>query len=316
MRFFVSLAWVALLLIVLACGGGGGTTGSGATIVISPASAAPALGQQVGFTATITGLANNTVLWSTTGGSIVATGPNTATYTAPNVAGNFTVTARADGDNSVVASAAVTVSTIGVSISPVQSTVAVGRTLNFTATVTGTANQNVTWTTTNGTIVSTGANTARYTAPATVGVAKVRATSVANTSRFAEANVAISASVGNNAIVTGRVVNQASSTGVAGVSVLFLNSSGVSVAQATTTANGTFSAQVPVTATRFHLDSASISAGFYKSYEYNTKRYSALISTCSAPLPTLTAGVTSALPTNIEIPPASGPPPPPPNGCQ
>ncbi len=129
------------------------------------------------------------------------------------------------------------------------------------------------------------------------------------------ATVTVTPSAGSNAIINGKVVDQDSQVGISGVNVVFLNNVGTIIAQYTTAANGTFRATVPVTAIRFHIVSASIPGTYYKAYEYNGKRYTALSSLCSAPLPTLTAGTTISLPTFIDVPPTSGPPPPPPNGC-
>ena len=77
---------------------------------------------------------------------------------------------------------------ITVSISPTSSLLTTGGTQQFTATVTGTGNTAVTWSATAGTISSSGL----YTAPASAGSFTVRATSVADTSKFASAPVTVS----------------------------------------------------------------------------------------------------------------------------
>lgn len=305
-----------LFVILLACGGGGGGGGTNVTgVTVSPGAAWPSVGQTVVLTATVTGFNNQTVLWSANGGAISPTGPSTATYTAPSVAGVYTVTARADADTSVIGTCTMNVGTIGVSISPQDGSVSINQSLNFTASVTGTANDNVTWTASGGTITPTGTGTARFTAPGVVGNYTVTARSVADTNRKGVATVTVTPSAGSNAIINGKVVDQDSQVGISGVNVVFLNNVGTIIAQYTTAANGTFRATVPVTAIRFHIVSASIPGTYYKAYEYNGKRYTALSSLCSAPLPTLTAGTTISLPTFIDVPPTTGPPPPPPNGC-
>ncbi len=285
-------------------------------MTLSPSSASPAVNETVALTAFVTGSSNPTVSWSTTGGTITPTGAATATFTAPATSGTFIVTARSEASPESAGTCVISVSSIGISISPATASVGANGTLNFTATVTGAGNTAVTWTANRGTITSTSSTRALYTAPASTGFATVTATSVADVSRRATANLTITASTGNNARVNGRVVNSESSVGIAGVSVVFYNSGGLAVAQIVTGANGTFSATVPTTARRFHLDKTTIPTGFYGAFEFDAKRYSALIGSCSAPLPTLTSGANVTLATNIEVPPTSGPPPPPPNGCQ
>lgn len=303
------------LLVLFACGGGGGGGVISGSISITPTAAWPSVGQTVNLTATVTGYSNQTVIWTANGGSILPTGPNTATYTAPNVPGRYAVTARADADPSVAGVSVMDVGAIGVSVTPQQATIAVNLSVNLTAQVTGSGNQAVTWSASGGTITPTGVGTARYTAPSIQGSFIVTATSQADTNRRAVATITVTGAVGNNAVVQGRLINQDSRAGVSGISIVFLNAGGTVIAQYTSGTSGNFSAIVPTTAKRFHLVDTSIPAGYYKAYEYNTKRYTALSSICSAPLPALTAGGTVTLPTVVEIPPTTSPPPPPPNGC-
>ena len=78
--------------------------------------------------------------------------------------------------------------TVTVSVSPATTTIRVGETRPFAATVRHHANMAVTWTTTAGTINSVGL----FAAPATVpagGTATVRATSVGDPTKFATAVV-------------------------------------------------------------------------------------------------------------------------------
>ena len=75
---------------------------------------------------------------------------------------------------------------VQVTVSPTTVTLAPGSSRTFAATVTGTSNTQVTWTASGGTI-----NNGGYTAPATAGTYTVRATSVADTSKFAEATVTV-----------------------------------------------------------------------------------------------------------------------------
>lgn len=76
-----------------------------------------------------------------------------------------------------------------VTVAPATVSLNVNGTQQFTPTVTGTTNTAVTWTTDTGTVSSTGF----YTAPATATTSTVRATSVADTSKFGTANITVTA---------------------------------------------------------------------------------------------------------------------------
>lgn len=76
---------------------------------------------------------------------------------------------------------------VKVTLSPATATLATGASTQFSATVTGTTNKSVTWTATAGTITAAGL----FTAPATAGSVAVRATSVADTSKYAQATVTV-----------------------------------------------------------------------------------------------------------------------------
>jgi hypothetical protein len=78
---------------------------------------------------------------------------------------------------------------IAVAISPSTTSVATGSTQQFKATVTGASNASVTWAASGGTISSTGL----YTAGSSVGSFTVTATSVADSSKSAQAKVTVSA---------------------------------------------------------------------------------------------------------------------------
>lgn len=65
-------------------------------------------GQRQPFTATVTGTADTRVTWSASGGTIAGSG-TTVTYTAPQEAGSYTITATSRADGSARATATVTV---------------------------------------------------------------------------------------------------------------------------------------------------------------------------------------------------------------
>ncbi|MDR2561388.1 MAG: lectin like domain-containing protein [Holophagales bacterium] len=159
-------------------------------VSVTPKTVSLQPGQTQTFTATVTGTTNQTVVWSTNGGSITAAG----VYTAPAVAGTYTVTAISVVDASHPGTATVTVaaaSAISVSVTPKTISLQPGKTQLFTANVTGTSNNAVTW------FVSSGQGTITqaglYTAPAIADTYTVTAISQADTSKSDTATVAVSA---------------------------------------------------------------------------------------------------------------------------
>ena len=158
----------------------------GATVTVSPGTAALApLGTRQ-FSATVTGLANTAVTWSTDDpGGVVTSG---GFYTAGATPGIYSVTATSVGDPTRSGSATVQVqSTATMSITPDVASIALGGTRQFSATVLGVANTQVTWTATGGTI----SNTGYFTAGNATGTFTVTATSVAVPSLSAVANIQI-----------------------------------------------------------------------------------------------------------------------------
>lgn len=115
--------------------------------------------------------------------------------------------------------------------------------------------------------------------------------------------------------VAGRVVNQVTLAGIAGVRVRMLDAGNVVIGTGTTDAAGAFRAPTTTSAVRFSVDFASVSAGYYRQYEYNGKSYSPLIDGCNPALPFVSDGVTTNLTTSVVLRPTSVPPPAPPTGC-
>lgn len=194
------------------------TLESDVQVTISPSTASVAIGASQTFTAQVTGTGHpsTAVNWSLTGSACptacgtLTTSGNSATYTAPAAvpsAPAVSIVATSLADPSKSATAAVTIvsgttCTTPMSISPATASVALGVQQTFTANVCFSTNQNVTWsvtgsscTTTNcGTVASTGANTATYTAPASLPPANpvtLVATSVADPSRTASASITV-----------------------------------------------------------------------------------------------------------------------------
>jgi hypothetical protein len=164
-------------------------------VSINPQTASLAVGGTKSFTASVTGSSNTAVNWSTTGGTISGTG-STVTYKAPSTAGTYTVKATSAADKSKSGTATITVhasTQVGISLNPQTASLTVGGTQSFTASVTGSSNTAVNWSTTGGTISGTG-TTVSYKAPSSAGTYSVKATSAADSSKSASATVTVAAS--------------------------------------------------------------------------------------------------------------------------
>ena len=128
-------------------------------VTVSPAAATVPLGATQVFHATVTGAQDTTVTWdvggvvggNSTAGTILnsQTDPNDTTYTAPHAlpaGGSVTVHARSNASPSVIASVTVTfTTTISIALSPSSATRAVGHRQTFSAQVSNTPNQSVSW---------------------------------------------------------------------------------------------------------------------------------------------------------------------------
>jgi hypothetical protein len=148
-------------------------------VTVQPTTASLQSGDTRQFVAIVTGSTAG-VTWSATGGSI----SNAGLYTA-SAGGSFIVTAQSQADSSKRATATVTVAAISISVSPTSASLSLGQTRQFTATVSGTTHQGVTWSATGGSINQ---STGLFTATA-AGTFAVTATSTADPSRHATATV-------------------------------------------------------------------------------------------------------------------------------
>ena len=183
------------------------------------------------FIATVKGTTDTTVTWAvdnkTGGNSSVGTVSSTGLYTAPSQAGNHTVTATSVADANESASAQVTVQSPAppppsVSISPGSSTLGVGLTQQFTATVENVTNPTLFWSvdgvgggnSTVGTINDQGL----YTAPPQAGAHKV-GVAVGSTSATASSAVTVfSLSVSPGGVTVGPSGTQQFTASVQGLS--------------------------------------------------------------------------------------------------
>jgi hypothetical protein len=152
----------AFTLLLVACGGTTfpvDGTGKSKNIIITPSEATLPSRSVRQFTATVSGRYTPGVTWSTTAGTVSTTG----LYQAPIVTTVTTalITAKTADDST---STTITIrpltlslsSSIKVAISPAKVTLAPGARQQFTATVSGTTNDDVTWSATNGTVTAGG----------------------------------------------------------------------------------------------------------------------------------------------------------------
>lgn len=135
------------------------------SVSIVPVTAKVFAGDQQQFTANVTGSSNPGVTWSvkeTKGGTI----DNTGLYTAPSIAGTYTVVATSKADNTKTATAQVEVQPkVAVAISPEDVNLFTGRQQQFKAIVTGSADTGVIWSVKEGAEGGTIDGTGLYTAP-------------------------------------------------------------------------------------------------------------------------------------------------------
>ncbi len=153
------------------------------TVSVTPKTPTVILGATQQLTAAIRGTTNTAATWSTPGPGTVST---TGLYSAPatlTTPASATVTATSQADNTKSDFATITIPAVTVNVTPQVSTVILGATQQFTATVGQATNTAVTWTLAGpGTLSSLGL----YSAPgmlATPATASVKATSVADPSK-------------------------------------------------------------------------------------------------------------------------------------
>jgi hypothetical protein len=137
----------------IGCGGGSSSIPPNVTITIDPSVVTLGLGGAQQFKTTISGSTNSNVTWEVNGvkggnstvGSISSSGLYTAPAAVPNPP-TVTVTAGSQANTADIANAAVTLtSDVLVSVSPAATDLQFGRTQQFTAKVTGSTNNAVTW---------------------------------------------------------------------------------------------------------------------------------------------------------------------------
>src|SRR5271168_1870086 len=195
LRLAVTGSTLCFMASLAGCVSGTGSSGSPATpqsvsVSIQPGSSSLAPGAQQQFSAIVMGTTNTTVSWAATGGTVSSTG----VYTAGSNSGVFSVTVTSAADPVKWTQATVTVKPpppppVTISVQPSATSLTVGAQKQFSASVGGTTNTNVTWTATGGSISSAG----NYTAGSNPGTFSVTATSAADTSKSAQAAVTVTA---------------------------------------------------------------------------------------------------------------------------
>lgn len=220
-RRCLALVMINVVIACIGCGGNGASTSSSGpqpqSVAVAVSSASPnvLLGSTDQFVATVSGTSNTAVTWSVNGipggNSILGTISSSGLYTAPADLPQMTtinVTATSQVDTSKSASTSITImSDISVTITTGAATVhslAPGGALALTAAISsqGQPDQHVNWTVNGtaggtaslGTIVTTGLNTATYTAPAAApnpNVVTLGATSVADSGKSSKYSVGI-----------------------------------------------------------------------------------------------------------------------------
>jgi len=199
----------AMVLSLAGCNLNPKSSTPGVSVTVAPTSVSVMQGKTQQFTATVTGSTDLVVDWMVNGisggnstfGTISASGLYTPPAAVPNPS-TLSVTAISHADKTAIATASVTVTKavqpIVVTVTPANPTIAAGATQQFTATVSGTSNQSVTWlvagvsggNATVGTISSTGL----YKAPAAVpnpATFAVSAESAADTTKQGSVNLTV-----------------------------------------------------------------------------------------------------------------------------
>ncbi len=164
------------------------------TVSVAPATTTLAALSTVQFASTVTGASNTAVTWSVQEGSAGGSVSPSGLYTAPASPGTFHVVATSQADAAKSGLATVTVTppaAPAVTLTPSAASIGVGATVQFTATVTGTANTAVGWSVQEGSAGGTVSPTGLYTAPLVAGTFHVVATSAADPTRTGTATVAV-----------------------------------------------------------------------------------------------------------------------------
>ncbi len=184
----------------------GSSTNTAPVISSQPQNVVVTAGQAASFGVTASG-GGLSYQWRKNGSNVPANG-NAATFSIASAqaadAGSYNVVVSNSlgSVSSSAASLTVNPAVVQISLSPANVTLNMGATQAFSATVTGSSNKTVTWSVVEadgGSISSSGL----YTAPARLGTYHVKATSVADPSRSAQATVIVNGPTDSGTTVTG-----------------------------------------------------------------------------------------------------------------
>lgn len=214
------------------------------------------------ISAIVTSTSNPGVSWSATGGTLSASSGSKVTWTAPETPGTYTLTATSQADPTKSANVTINVwAGVAIALTPSASSVVVGRSQIFTATISNTSNTNVSWAVSGGTLSATTGGTVAWTAPALPGrTFTVTATPQANPYKYATATVLVDSGIAvginpSSASVGGGQVQAltATVTGTAN-SIVIWNANGGTLSAA---AGGTVNWTAPATAGTYTVTATS-----------------------------------------------------------
>jgi len=129
------------------CSCGGGNPPPPVTVTVTTTATSVPVNSTALFTAVVTNSSNQNVTWSVAGGSANGTISASGLYTAPAAVPSnpqVTITATSQANPMASGQASITV-TVAVSVSPASATMQTLATMQFSASVQGSVNQNVTW---------------------------------------------------------------------------------------------------------------------------------------------------------------------------
>jgi hypothetical protein len=186
------------LTVTIGCGGANRwvpTQQISASVVVTPSAVTVEQGATAKFQAQVLGQPSQSVTWSVAGSPSAGTIDSNGVYTAPtsNYGGPIRISAVSQASPLAIGTASVTVPWVLVNISPASVTLSPQGTEAFSATVSGLADTNVTWSVQDagGGSIS---NTGFYTAPVVAGFYHVIATSTTSSNYSGTATIAVTTS--------------------------------------------------------------------------------------------------------------------------
>lgn len=200
-RLLAIISLLTLTVGLIGCGGGSDNpnpSGSPAPtgVLVTPGTVTLLTGRTQAFSATIANATNPAVTWRVGEGDAGGTIDSNGLYTAPATAGTYHVIATSVSDTSKTGVSIVTVQSgtpagVTVSVNPPSAITVTGASLVFSATVSGTSNQGVTWVVQEGNLGGSITSDGLYSAPMTPGTYHVIAISAADSSATGVATITV-----------------------------------------------------------------------------------------------------------------------------